>query len=51
VAYPPAAFSIHFTPTSASWINQIERGFAQLARKTDIRAFIGSAQPRSQALQ
>jgi transposase len=44
----------HFTPTSASWINQVERRFAELTRKqlrrcvhtstkqleTDIRAFI-----------
>ena len=44
---------IHFTPTSASWINQVERWFAELTRKqlqrgvhtstrleADIRAFI-----------
>jgi putative transposase len=24
---------VHFTPTSASWINQVERGFAELTRK------------------
>ncbi|WP_245505747.1 transposase [Rhizobium sullae] len=24
---------VHFTPTSASWINQVERWFAELARK------------------
>jgi len=44
----------HFTPTSASWINQVERCFAELTQKqlrrgvhtstklleTDIRAFI-----------
>jgi transposase len=47
-------YHVHFTPTSASWINQIERWFAELTRKqlrrgvhtstnqleTDIRAFI-----------
>jgi transposase len=47
-------YRIHFTPTSASWINQVERWFAELTRKqlrrgvhtstsqleTDIRAFI-----------
>ncbi len=47
-------FHMHFTPTSASWINQVERWFAELTRKqlrrgvhtsirqleTDIRAFI-----------
>ena len=46
---------VHFTPTSASWINQVERWFAELTRKqlqrgvhtstrqleADIRAFIG----------
>lgn len=24
---------VHFTPTSASWINQVERWFAELIRK------------------
>jgi transposase len=47
-------YQVHFTPTSASWINQIERWFAELTRKqlrrgvhtsthqleADIRAFI-----------
>ena len=47
-------YHLHFTPTSASWINQVERWFAELTRKqiqrgvhtsvpqleTDIRAFI-----------
>ena len=47
-------YHVHFTPTSASWINQVERWFAELNRKklrrdvdtatkqleTDIRAFI-----------
>ena len=46
--------TVHFTPTSASWINQVERWFAELTRKqlqrgvhtstrqleADIRAFI-----------
>jgi hypothetical protein len=49
-----APYHVHFTPTSASWINQVERWFAELTRKqlrrgvhtsihqseTDIRAFI-----------
>jgi transposase len=48
-------YHVHFTPTSASWINQVERWFAELTRKqiqrgvhtsvkeleTDIQAFIG----------
>jgi transposase len=47
-------YYVHFTPTSASWINQVERWFAELTRKrlprgvhisvrqleADIRAFI-----------
>jgi transposase len=47
-------YHVHFTPTSASWINQVERWFAELTRKqirrgvhtstkqleTDIRTFI-----------
>ena len=49
---------VHFTPTSASWINQVERWFAELTRKqlqrgvhrstaeleADITAFIDSIQ-------
>ena len=26
-------YQVHFTPTSASWINQVERWFAELTRK------------------
>lgn len=33
VARPPAHYHVHFTPTSASWINQVERWFAELTRK------------------
>jgi hypothetical protein len=54
VARSPAALSRPLTPTSASWINQVERCFAELTRKrlrrgvhtsvrqlqADIRAFI-----------
>jgi len=29
----PPQYDVHFTPTSASWINQIERWFAELSRK------------------
>ena len=49
-----AHWHVHFTPTSASWINQVERWFAELTRKqlqrgvhhstrqleADIRAFV-----------
>ena len=31
---------VHFTPTSASWINQVERWFAELTRKQLQRASI-----------
>jgi transposase len=55
-------YHVHFTPTSASWINQVERWFAELTRKqiqrgvhtstaqleADIRSFIDqhNANPR-----
>ena len=26
-------YHVHFTPTSVSWINQVERWFAELTRK------------------
>ncbi|MQB41505.1 IS630 family transposase [Rhizobium sp. ICMP 5592] len=49
-------YHVHFTPTSASWLNQVENWFAELSRKqlqrdvltstseleTDIRAFVES---------
>ena len=49
-------YHVHFTPTSASWINQVERWFAELTRKkiqrgvhtsvrqleTDIKTFIAA---------
>jgi hypothetical protein len=49
-----AHYPVHFTPTSASWINQVERWLAELTRKklqrgvptstgqleADIRSFI-----------
>jgi transposase len=31
-------YRVHFTPTSASWINQVERWFAELTRKRLRRA-------------
>ena len=30
-------YHVHFTPTSASWINQVERWFAELTRKQLLR--------------
>ena len=58
-------YHVHFTPTSASWINQIERWFAELTRKqiqrgvhtsvsqleADIRTFHRPAQQKPEALQ
>ena len=43
-------YHVHFTPTSASWINQVERWFAELTRKRSGAAFIpqsGSSKPIS----
>ena len=33
-------YQVHFTPTSASWLNQVERWFAELTRKQLRRAYI-----------
>jgi transposase len=56
-------YHMHFTPTSASWINQVERWFAELTRKrlrrgvhtsvrqVDIRAFVDRHNQNPQALQ
>ena len=33
-------YHVHFTPTSASWINQVERWFAELTRKQFVAASI-----------
>jgi transposase len=30
-------YHVHFTPTSSSWLNQIERWFAEIARKDSAR--------------
>jgi transposase len=43
-------YHVHFTPTSASWINQVERWFAELIRKRLQRVFIplsGNSKPIS----
>ena len=43
-------YHMHFTPTSSSWINQVERWFAELTRKQFRRAFIhrsGNCKPTS----
>ena len=33
MAGPPSRFHLHFTPTSASWLNLVERWFALLTEK------------------
>jgi len=33
MAAPPSRFQLHFTPTSASWMNLVERWFAELTRR------------------
>jgi transposase len=46
-------YHVHFTPTSASWINQVERWFAELTRKRLRRGFIppsGNSKPTSALL-
>ena len=57
-------YHVHFTPTSASWINQVERWFAELTRKkiqrgvhrsvrqleADIKAIHRGSQRRSETL-
>jgi transposase len=43
-------YHVHFTPTSASWINQVERWFAELTRKQIQRGVqppSGSSRPTS----
>src|SRR5262249_2283298 len=58
-------YHVHFTPTSASWINQVERWFAELTRKrlrrgvhtsvrqleADIRSFIDRHNQNPKPLQ
>ena len=48
LARRPVHWHIHFTPTSASWINQVERWFAELTRKQLARCapLAGSRHPR-----
>lgn len=37
-------FKLHFTPTSASWLNAVERWFASLERRALYRNAVGSVQ-------
>jgi transposase len=36
-------YQVHFTPTFASWINQVERWFAELTRKQIQRPLVRTA--------
>ena len=42
-------FHLHFTPTSASWINQVERWFAAITERQIRRGTGTGAPPRSAA--
>lgn len=42
---------LHFTPTSASWLNAVERWFAQLERRALYRGVFGSVQELREAIR
>lgn len=44
-------FHVHFTPTSASWINQVERWFATLTEKQIRRGTHRSTRQLEQAIR
>ena len=44
-------YHLHFTPTSASWINQVERWFAELTQKRIRRGSFASTQALEQAIR
>lgn len=44
-------FHAHFTPTSASWLNQVERWFAQLTEKQIRRGIYRSTVELEQAIR
>ncbi|MCB1912270.1 MAG: transposase, partial [Rhodocyclaceae bacterium] len=44
-------FHVHFTPTSASWINQVERWFAELTEKQIRRGTHRSTRQLEQAIR
>ena len=43
-------FHIHFTPTSASWLNMVERFFAEITRKRIRRGVFKSVAELEQAI-
>ena len=44
-------FHLHFTPTSASWINQVERSFAEITQRRIRRGSFSSTQALEQAIK
>ena len=42
---------MHFTPTSSSWLNQIERWFAEITRKRIRRGTFGSVRDLIKAIK
>jgi len=44
-------YHAHFTPTGSSWLNQIERWFAEITRKRIRRGSFGSVRELVKALQ
>jgi len=44
-------YRVHFTPTSASWLNQVERWFAEITRKRIRRATFRSVRELEEAIR
>ncbi len=44
-------YHLHFTPTSASWLNQVERWFAEITRRRIRRATFRSTQALEAAIR
>jgi transposase len=44
-------YYLHFTPTSSSWLNQIERWFAEITRKRIRRGTFRSVRDLTKAIQ
>jgi transposase len=44
-------YRVHFTPTSASWLNQIERWFAEITRRRIRRGTFGSVRDLERAIR
>ena len=48
---PAPASSLHFTPTSGSWLNQVERFFAEITEKRIRRGVFRSVPALEQAIE